>query len=411
MTRPVTPFLPTMNRLVTRCFPHSVCLAILLGGLVGCKPAENTYVPPVTGEGVILNGVFVANGTDNYLKIYSTTPETGSISAVGYGQEITIDDNGIVNAPDGFLYDYQGSDSRFRKFSTSDEGVMTPVEQIPIRNAPGGSGMSSATWLDADRLYFTIGADEFRVVNVRSMKVEQAGKLAIPDLADHEKTVRFAIGRDDRIFVGYDFLDDTFSSVDTLYVAVYDRQFKLLKTLKDTRSSTAGLFGNTPVASVDEKGDIYFVSSPNDYFGRNPDKPVGVFRIRKGQDELDPSYFFNLDAAFGNNGNSFFYMGNGKALTQRLRADLLPPEGNYITDFAIDWYVIDVYAQSAVKLDVPLHAEPEHSCVKLNDGRTLFPANTREGVFAYLYDHRTGELKRGQRAEGLRQIWKIFKVR
>lgn len=97
----------------------------------------------------------------------------------------------------------------------------------------------------------------------------------------------------------------------------------------------------TPVAHVNEEGDVYQMVSANG-------KPTKILKLSNGQ--FDPNYVFNLSELIGRNtiSNGWFYVGNGIGYMPFCDTDL----GAAATP---NWYVarIDLINNTAVVLNLP----------------------------------------------------------
>ncbi|MCT4588305.1 MAG: hypothetical protein N4A71_10815 [Carboxylicivirga sp.] len=109
-----------------------------------------------------------------------------------------------------------------------------------------------------------------------------------------------------------------------------------------------------PSMHVDEKGDVYQVNwfmAANSFDLSAGDKTV-ISRLKGGQ--YDDSYLFNVSEKLGLESNiasvGWFYVGNGIGYMPIQIED----EGNYYSDNS--WVIarVDVYNQTAVKLNVPM---------------------------------------------------------
>lgn len=135
----------------------------------------------------------------------------------------------------------------------------------------------------------------------------------------------------------------TYSSVETLVVDYPSlTNPTLISTNVDgARGATNGY--RTPVAQVDEQGDVYQLITV-------PDNTYDTFILRMRDGEYDETYSFNLDDLLGKNtrSNGWFYVGNGIGYVPYANSD----EGE-LGDPVWSVARIDLYNNTAVKLNLP----------------------------------------------------------
>ena len=139
-------------------------------------------------------------------------------------------------------------------------------------------------------------------------------------------------------------------------------------------------------------------------------------RVKKDATQIDDTYFLNVTEKV--NGNSLtgplVYLGNNKVLAQVVREDLVV-DGDYwgvLSDvYQNEWYAIDLAAQTATKLDVPLsRGNGDGNPIKTTDGLGAFVVNSADGNFIYTYNPATGETKKGIEYIGANVIYKIHNI-
>lgn len=94
---------------------------------------------------------------------------------------------------------------------------------------------------------------------------------------------------------------------DSVWIAVYDQNLKLLKVFGDDRIGYAsGRFRSQYYSSISADGDgnIYVFSPAND---ERSTKPAGVLRINKGAENFDANYYWDLENELGSDKKARFY--------------------------------------------------------------------------------------------------------
>ena len=169
------------------------------------------------------------------------------------------------------------------------------------------------------------------------------------------------------------------------------------KVIKDNRTASVGLFRHSS-AIKDEHGDIYFYSIGID--GMNPLKD-GFLRIKKGTDEWDKDYYFQLsktkvtgidtDAAYI---LPFYYAGGGIAyacINIPAYTQHNDPMQSSILDFNYQPVKINLWNKTIEKLDLPLTTSMgAFACTRYKDF-IVFGMTCKEGTGYYTYNTKTGE--------------------
>lgn len=89
------------------------------------------------------------------------------------------------------------------------------------------------------------------------------------------------------------------ANVDSVWVASYDKDFKLKRVYKDNRISySTGRFSSARNSQItnDDKGNTYVFSGS---YEATTTKPAGVIRINKDAKTFDASYYFNIQEKTG----------------------------------------------------------------------------------------------------------------
>lgn len=123
------------------------------------------------------------------------------------------------------------------------------------------------------------------------------------------------VHRDNYLYMGVNYQKNFVSLEDKVFVAIIDMTTgKLFKLISDDRSSQMWNGGSEASFSPnfmvkDASGDIYAMGYANN------GKPSGVLRIKNGETEFDPAYFFNLNVVTGKPCLGLFHFGDGQTFT------------------------------------------------------------------------------------------------
>lgn len=215
---------------------------------------------------------------------------------------------------------------------------------------------------------------------------------------------------EDKVFLPYMSVkaccNDVFgtSHPDSAWIAVYDYpEMKLDKVITDDRTSFIGRYFNSGL-TVDEKGDIYAISSGVAMNNGSPSttKPSAVTRIKKGTTEFDPDYYFDIEAATeGYYITTNTYAGNGQFLVYM---QPVAEKGPYATGKS--YAILDVYEKTITWVSgLPDAKSIVSNTLRSNyvsdDGRTVYIGITTEaGSFVYSVDVDSATATRGLEVKG-----------
>ena len=198
--------------------------------------------------------------------------------------------------------------------------------------------------------------------------------------------------RDGKMYVALNQLNSPHTSVPGTgaEVAVVDLKTKKTEVIKDSRTSVVGLFRHSD-AFIDERGDIYFYSAGNNF---NVADKEGFLRIRKGSDQWDADYLFNLSKTtikgMGKTGQYMiksYYSGNGIVYSCLKVTD---------TEFGIlkkDFQPvkIDIWNKTIEKIDLPMTDSNGSFAITRYKDFIVFGMTCNNGTGYYTYNTKTGE--------------------
>lgn len=272
----------------------------------------------------------------------------------------------------------------------------------------GFSSVENYNWLSRDSLMI-LGYDEnarkvrYVKIHVGDLGITQ-GIVPIPAPFGNYNwlSIGFAQCLENKLYIGYcyhTYTLDNYTTGDTIYTAILDYpRLKPLETLRETRSVYPGGVNTRQSHSfVTESGDFYFIACPGIASGNYPEKPTGIFRIKKSRKEIDPAYFFNISAsAIKNHGYGFWYVGNGKAIVRTERKGLYTGMKDHYKVPHFDFYLLDLEEQTSSRLPLPLDKGTSRQCVLVEGGTVYITVNSgNEGCYVWLLNPETGSLKKG----------------
>jgi len=195
-----------------------------------------------------------------------------------------------------------------------------------------------------------------------------------------------------------------FTTSDTMYLAdIQYPEMGLTAVSKNTRSTYPGGVNTVqPYSFYDEQGDFYFMSCPGIALGNRPDKATAVFKIKKGEEKIDPNYFFDIsNSKIQNHGYGIWYIGSGKAIIRTERKDLFTDMNDHWAVPHFEFYVLDLKNKTEQKLDLPLDKGTRRECVIRGKEMVYISINAGEGEnFIWLYNPVTGALEKGLQLKG-----------
>ena len=264
--------------------------------------------------------------------------------------------------------------------------------------------------------YIDGGDIHWAIINTTTMELDDEGSFELAVAEGKELGAGFAVKNGENVIFGYREFDATTSVDAQVKIAVLNgTTFELEETDSDDRSCGAGS-PYSQSAFQTENGDVYFPTLPFAYGGNNPDKPSGFMRVKSGEASIDDSYFLNVSSKVNNNNltGPLIYLGDDKVLAQVVREDLVENGDYWGVDSDVyqnEWYIIDLAAETATKLDVPLsRGNGDGNPIKTASGIAAFVVNSADGNFVYTYDPVTEEAAKGLKYVGSNVIYKLHSI-
>lgn len=215
--------------------------------------------------------------------------------------------------------------------------------------------------------------------------------------------------RKDQLFVSYYIAHPKnyeTNHIDTARVAVFSYpELELQKIIKDTRVGPIGGFGTRSGLIKDEKGTIYALSNsnPSNGFlfqeGASP-KPSGILRIKAGESDFDPDYFFKIDKKTqGGSVANIKYLQNGKAFAEINTA--ARSKQDWLDNHPLRSAIVDVENQQVHFIKgVPEHTGEGRRMAALYEDPYIYMAiREKEGLFVYKMNTENYTAERGAKVE------------
>jgi hypothetical protein len=167
------------------------------------------------------------------------------------------------------------------------------------------------------------------------------------------------------------------------------------KFISDPRGSGATFFGNQGMYT-DEKGDIYVLCFAS--YGYMPGQKSGFLRIKKGQTDFDPDYFFNITDTeiSGIQGEHvvlthFMYDQNGTAYIFGNNPTYASNPIDSVNDLVIQSFKASLYDQTVTPLNLPRSNSYSYSILRYGDLILFGLATQSAGAGYFSYNPATGE--------------------
>lgn len=315
-----------------------------------------------------------------------------------------------VFVKNGFFYHLNRKKALFSKFMIAG-GQLKTAGALKLTDF----SIENLNWVGKDTLLLTglnisgFNRVKYVLIKVNDMEIIAKGNMEIGNPSGKFTTTSVGLveKRKNKLFVGYTYHAphgiSNYETSDTLYISELNfPAMKLVKIEKDTRSTYPG--GENTIQSYtfrDDKQDYYFMSCPGIALGNRPEIPTGIFRLKANTDVIDKDYFFNISAAIHNHAYGMWYLGGSKAIIRAERKDLYTDLSDHFSKAHFEFYVLDLDKKTTNKLELPLDKGTRRECV-IVEGDTAYIAvnSTKEGNYIWLYNIKTGTLRKGLQLAG-----------
>lgn len=315
--------------------------------------------------------------------------EEGSLSIVD-SQESVVRQGFYGRYVGGAFFTSENTPGRTTKYAISEDGIVTNEGSLPFNDTNQWRLMEP---ISGDRLltyhfYFnleTTDSLDYSIIDPESF-TEVTGKFKAPEVTADTFYASRIVEFEGKFYFSYYEHNGNYGGDNMARMAVYDAAtFDFEKLITDDRTGALG-YENKPNTAI-ENGNLYVASSNTAAWGGNENLPAGILKINSGESDFDPNYFFNVsDQVGGNHILTMTGVGNGKALTKVFRNDLIVEFNDYFSGFVVEHYLLDLEAQTAEKLDMPLTSGHDDAFAAIGEGKFALNANTENGNFIYIFD-------------------------
>lgn len=316
-----------------------------------------------------------------------------------------------VIVKNGYYYHLDRKTATFSKYIKTDNAFFA-VAELKIDNF----SVENFYWLSPDTLLLT-GLDNkdfvdasFYKIAVKNFTIAQTGKLPVPKPPKGYESSSIGVTTilNHQLFLAYTyhkhFGPASYTTSDTIYTVSLSYPSMRVDTVAiDTRSSyPAGINTIQSYSFFTENGDFYFMSCPGIALGNTVKRPTAIFKIKKGESTISKDYFFNISASkINNHAYGIWYIGNGKAIIRSERKDLYKDFSEHAFAAQFEFYLLDLTKQSVTKLNLPLDKGTRREAVIVEKDTVYISINSSTvGNYIWLYDIRSGKLKKGLKLSG-----------
>ena len=393
--------------------------AVITGGLMSlaaCSDDDDMGIGPDSGSGggdasngkyVACLGVTSSNATTYYLVTADdlmkgvVSPKGNGIEQTGYrdfrngGNTVfSIGGMGVIEA-NGFTLNTDGELQRKGKFAF--DATLNGLEPVDDKTMLGVEFPKNPQAGDVFKFY-TVDINSVAITRTVSHPVSQLSTLDWPGytgmrVSDNKVYVTFYLSNPTTYETKY---------VDTAYVAVYSYpELEYITMIKDTRTGPAGSWNTDCGIQMDEKGDMYTLSTTAvaNGFSQNSKTPAGFLRIKKGETSFDPDYYFDIEAATGGLRPAHIsYIGNGLVYAE---ISTVKNQEKW-KDVDLKVCIIDVYNKTVTDIpEIPVHdGNGGRTFTALAQGDYVYhPVTLPEGTFIYRTDTKKMTAVKGAEVE------------
>ena len=237
-----------------------------------------------------------------------------------------------------------GAPATMSKYSFDDEGKAVTAGKLIV---PGANSFSTIEFINDSVAYASVGGGLARVIQFNPTLLQITGEVNLSSVLKSNAASTYYLGmkaRSGKLFMGVHYFNSSFLPLyDSAYVAVIDiATNKVDKLISDGRTCAIFQSGSSVNGfELDANGDIYIETLGS------AKVPSGILRIKNGETGFDPSYFFDLKTATGNDCRNIWHFGNGLTFTTRI-SDPADPYESKGPNF--EYYKIDLAAKTAAPL-------------------------------------------------------------
>ena len=366
---------------------------------VACNK-ENPNEGEITGRAkIVLACDMTVSGSDvSYLIPAAESELSGGTADLKRAHEVYA--NAYVEGYKNWLFHIPiWQESTVYRYTLQEDGSILPDGKVQLDNN-AGAGLCNILVLSDTKAYATLMlSNKVVVFNPTTMtKTKEIDLAKVEFSSDGQATPNPAgmVYRDGKVFVGcFELADMPFCIGGAHIVVINEATDTPEKFISDMRATSASFFDNEMF--VDEKGDIYVTCwASYGYMPAEYGQKGGFLRIKKGQTDFDPDYFFNItDMTFpGIEGGKLQYIANLEYAEGGIAYafGMCPAfsTGDYVNDKTHYSLKVDWYNQTVTVLPLPLTNGYSCSVSKWGDEFLFGLTTTSNGTGLFSYNHKTG---------------------
>lgn len=281
-----------------------------------------------------------------------------------------------------------------RKFTRQADGTLAETGSL---TAPSASGPIATVIENSSRGYISLfKAGKIIVFNPSTMAILNTIDLTSYALGgDGNPDPNILAFRNGKLYVACSQTSNGYTSSHPVQVLIIDVNNSFSVTsATDSRSAWAGSINEQKSLFFDENGDLYVFCVAS--YGFAPGQKSGFLRIKNGQTNFDPTYFFNVsDYSIADvPGNKVDYLqrmryaGGGIVYSTGNVYALMSNPPNYVSDRTYGSFKVDIVNKTITKLAIP-YSNGYAASVGLFDNKVLFGVAGTSGVGIFRYDPAT----------------------
>lgn len=281
-----------------------------------------------------------------------------------------------------------------RKYTRQSNGTLKETGSFtaPEASAPLGTVIEN----DTRGFCSLFNAGKILVFNPSNMSIIETIDLTTYGLGDGNPDPNVMALRNGKLYVACSQTTDGFTSAHPVQILIIDiNDDYSIVSATDDRSTWAGSVNEQKSIFFNENGDMYIFCVASYGFG-GPTQKAGFLRIKNGETQFDPTYFFNTSdySIEGVPGNKVDYLqrmrytGNGIVYSTGNIYSLASNPPDYVKDRTYGSFKVDLINQTIEKLELP-YSNGMAACVLPHDEKILWGLATSSGVGIYSYDPAT----------------------
>lgn len=272
--------------------------------LIGCGGSSDKKGTPSGNE-----------GTADLIVSTLIDQETGFVNAVSGSSPAINNDKGLEINPSAGVFSYNGfvytsgslSDNKIAKYSVQADNSLKLIKEINTLES-GYAMPTTFTFVNEKKAYIPLaGVGELLDINLEDFSIRERINLseyamsegAVLGGEDTNPEPSSAVIRDGKLYLALGQVNvlghtqGAYMCRGKASLLIIDIKSNVVeKHITDDRTCTSGAISPGTYLALADNGDIYVNNTAS--FGYHLTKPPGYLRIKAGESDFDPSYFFNL---------------------------------------------------------------------------------------------------------------------